>query len=283
MNIVRTVEEIRNAVRLWKQEGLDVGLTPTMGFLHEGHESLIRRSVAENARSVVSIFVNPTQFAPNEDLDSYPRDLARDMALCEKAGADTIFHPEAHMLYPEGFCTTVTVSRLTDGLCGKSRPTHFQGVSTVVCKLLNIVRPHRAYFGQKDAQQLAVIRRMVSDLDIPVDVIGCPIVREPDGLAKSSRNTYLNAEERTAALALHRSLQRAEQLIARGERDSRVVMRAMEETLLAEPLVRIDYIAVVDPDALQPVTAVSNGTLIALAAHVGKGRLLDNMLARISD
>lgn len=276
MNTARTVEEVRTIVRSWKAQGHDVGLVPTMGFLHEGHESLIKRSAAGNARTVVSIFVNPKQFAPNEDLASYPRDLARDRAVCEAAGADLVFHPDAEAVYPGHFHTTVAVDSLTEGLCGKSRPTHFQGVSTVVCKLFNIVQPDRAYFGQKDAQQLAVIRRMTEDLNIPVEIVGCPIVRDPDGLAKSSRNIYLGAEERKAALALNRSLHAAEEQLAQGERNTAALVRTIEDTLNAEPLIRIDYIAVVDPADMQPVASIQGETLVALAAYVGKARLLDN-------
>ena len=206
MKIVETIAEVREQVRMWKQEGLSVGLVPTMGYLHEGHQSLIDRAVADNDRVVVSVFVNPMQFGVGEDLESYPRDMDRDAAICEKAGASLIFHPEPSEMYPEDFSSFVDMNTLTGGLCGKTRPIHFRGVCTVVSKLFNIVTPDRAYFGQKDAQQLAVIRHMVSDLSYGIEIVGCPIIREEDGLAKSSRNTYLSPEERQAALVLSRSL-----------------------------------------------------------------------------
>ena len=206
ITIVKTIEEVRAQVKAWRAEGLTVGLVPTMGYLHEGHQSLIARSVAENDRTVVSDFVNPIQFGPTEDLATYPRDIERDAALCESTGANLIFHPEADEMYAPDFCTYVDMDHLTKGLCGKTRPIHFRGVCTVVSKLFHIVQPDRAYFGQKDAQQLAVIRRMVRDLNMPLTIVGCPIIREEDGLAKSSRNTYLSAEERKAALCLSRGL-----------------------------------------------------------------------------
>ena len=237
MKTARTVEEVRGIVDTWKRAGLSVGLVPTMGYLHEGHESLMRRAVQENDRVVVSIFVNPTQFGPNEDLERYPRDLEHDLALCRSVGVELVFNPEPDVVYPAGFHTSIRVDSLTDGLCGRSRPTHFQGVCTVVCKLFNIVGPDRAYFGQKDAQQLAVIRRMVRDLNMRLEVVGCPIVREPDGLAKSSRNSYLTPEERAAALILSKSLRLAEEAVAAGERNSTTVLRLMQEAFAAEPAV----------------------------------------------
>ena len=206
MKIVETVEEVRAQVKAWRKEGFSVGLVPTMGFLHEGHKSLIDRAVAENDKVVVSVFVNPMQFGPKEDLASYPRDLDRDAALCEDAGAALIFHPQPSEMYHDDFSSFVDMSTLTGGLCGKTRPIHFRGVCTVVSKLFNIVVPDKAYFGQKDAQQLAVIRHMVRDLNFGIEIVGCPIIREEDGLAKSSRNTYLNEKERQAALVLSRSL-----------------------------------------------------------------------------
>ena len=220
MNIVETVAEVREQVRQWRAEGLTVGLVPTMGYLHEGHRSLIDKAVEQNDRVVVSVFVNPIQFAPNEDLATYPRDLERDSTLCEDAGADLIFHPEKENMYFDDFCTFVDMDGLTRGLCGKTRPTHFRGVCTVVSKLFNIVQPDRAYFGQKDAQQLAVIRRMVRDLNFDLEIVGCPIIREEDGLAKSSRNTYLSKEERQAATILHKGLQKGEELIRGGVTDA---------------------------------------------------------------
>ena len=279
--IVGTVNEVRAAVAAWKKEGLSVGLVPTMGYLHEGHQSLIERAAKDNDRVVASIFVNPMQFGPNEDLESYPRDLERDLARCEAAGAHLVFHPDPSAMYSPEFRTKVEVSELTAGLCGKSRPTHFVGVCTVVCKLFNIVTPNRAYFGQKDAQQLAVIRRMARDLDIPTEVIGCPIVREPDGLAKSSRNAYLLPDERIAALALNRSLRQAEKAVAGGERESRVLSAVIREAMNAEPLVKIDYVEIVDPDSMRPLQRLEGKTLIAVAAYVGKARLLDNTVIEV--
>ena len=220
MKIISTVAETRAIIKEWKKNGLKVGLVPTMGYLHEGHLSLIKKAVSENDRVVVSIFVNPTQFGPNEDYETYPRDIDKDSALCESAGADIIFHPEASEMYPKGACTYVNMTGLTDALCGKSRPTHFQGVCTVVSKLFNITTPDNAYFGQKDAQQLAVIKRMVKDLNFDINITGCPIVREEDGLAKSSRNTYLNKEERKAALVLHRAITCGQSLVNNGERNA---------------------------------------------------------------
>ena len=201
MQVTKTVKETREIVKAWKKEGLTVGLVPTMGFLHEGHASLIKRAREENDRVVVSVFVNPTQFGPNEDLEAYPRDFERDSTLCESIGADLIFHPEPEDMY-DSPCAYVSIEKLSDNLCGKTRPIHFRGVCTVVSKLFNIVSPDRAYFGQKDAQQLAIIKKMVKDLNFDIEIVGCPIIREEDGLAKSSRNTYLNTEERKAALCL---------------------------------------------------------------------------------
>ena len=279
--IASTVEEARAVIAGWKKEGLSVGLAPTMGYLHEGHQSLIEQAAKDNDRVVVSIFVNPMQFGPNEDLASYPRDLERDLARCESAGAHLVFHPEPAAMYPPEFHTTVEVSELTTGLCGKSRPTHFLGVCTVVCKLFNIIAPDRAYFGQKDAQQLAVIKRMARDLNIPTQVIGCPIVREPDGLAKSSRNAYLLPEERTAARVLNRSLRLAEEAVAGGERDSRVLASIISGAMTAEPRVKIDYVEIVDPDSMRPLPRLEGSVLIAVAAYVGKARLLDNTVVKV--
>lgn len=276
MIIARSVEEVRAAVAAWKEQGLSVGLVPTMGYLHEGHESLMLAARRENDRVAVSIFVNPTQFGPNEDLANYPRDMEHDLARCEALGVALVFTPESAAIYPPGFATSVAVSGLTDGLCGRSRPTHFQGVCTVVCKLFNIVCPDRAYFGQKDAQQLAVIRRMARDLNMRVGVVGCPIVREPDGLAKSSRNAYLTPEGRRAALVLSRAVRKAEALAASGVRGSAEIILAMRELFDAEPLTRVDYIEVVDAQTLQPVDALGKETLVAVAAVVGKSRLIDN-------
>lgn len=281
MIIARSVEEVRNTVASWKMRNLSVGLVPTMGYLHEGHESLMRAAAGDNDRVAVSIFVNPAQFGPGEDLASYPKDMEHDLARCEALGVGLVFVPEPEAVYPEGFATSIAVSGLTEGLCGRSRPTHFQGVCTVVCKLFNIVEPDRAYFGQKDAQQLAVIRRMTEDLNMRVTIVGCPIVREPDGLAKSSRNAYLTPEGRRAALVLNRAVRRAEELAASGERNSAAIERAVQAVFDAEPLARVDYIAIVDPGTMRPVPALGGETLVAVAAVVGKSRLLDNALIRL--
>jgi len=283
MEILTTKNEVKLQIKKWKEQGLSIGFVPTMGFLHEGHLSLITHSVADNAKTVVSIFVNPTQFGPDEDFDSYPRDLDRDAILCENAGADVIFHPEADNMYGENFSTYVDIHNLGDELCGKSRPTHFKGVCTVVSKLLNIVTPDSAYFGQKDAQQLAVIRRMVRDLDMNVRIIGCPIIREADGLAKSSRNTYLNKQERQAALVLHQALLLGQQLIRDGERSTARLIQAMTEKVQAEPLARIDYIEIVDGDELKKTDQVSGQILAAMAVYIGKTRLIDNFTMSVQE
>lgn len=277
MKIAATVEEIRSAVKAWKKEGLSVGFVPTMGYLHEGHQSLMEKAVSENDRVVVSIFVNPMQFGPSEDLESYPRDLEKDAALCEASGVELIFHPEPNEMYHPDFSSFVDMHGLTESLCGKSRPAHFRGVCTVVTKLFNIVQPDRAYFGQKDAQQLAVIQQMVRDLNMDVTVIGCPIIREADGLAKSSRNSYLSADERKAALVLSRS-PFAKQLLANGERDAAKIRSAISETIQAEPMAKIDYVKLVDARTLQQVDRVERPALVALAVYIGKTRLIDNFI-----
>ncbi len=277
MEVVSTIQEVRDRVKAWKKEGLSVGLVPTMGYLHEGHGSLITRA-GENDKVVVSIFVNPMQFGPNEDLATYPRDLEKDSALCEKLGADLIFHPEPEEMYKEGFCSYVDMSVLTEELCGKSRPVHFRGVCTVVSKLFNIVQPDRAYFGQKDAQQLAIIKQMVRDLNIDVEVIGCPIIREEDGLAKSSRNTYLSAEERQAALILSKTIKLGQQMVADGETDASKVLSAMIANIETEPLAKIDYVKAVDGITMQPVDVISAPCLVAMAVFIGKTRLIDNFI-----
>ncbi len=278
MKVVKNIAVLRHHVALWREKKASVGLTPTMGFLHEGHESLMRRAVNENDRVVVSIFVNPAQFGPSEDLDRYPRDLEHDLERCEALGVDLVFCPEVEEMYPAGFQSMVAVSALSQGLCGKSRPTHFQGVCTVVSKFFNIVSPDRAYFGEKDAQQLAIIRRMAKDLDFTVEIVGCPIVREADGLAKSSRNKYLSPEERKAAPALNKALHAAGEAALSGIRDSRSLLRIVEESLAAEPLFRIDYVEIVDPLSLQPVEKIERGALLAAAAWLGATRLIDNRL-----
>lgn len=279
--VIKTVREVREHVRAWRNEGLSVGLVPTMGFLHEGHRSLIERAVAENDRVVVSVFINPIQFAPNEDLESYPRDIEADRALCTDAGAAMIFNPEPAEMYPQGFCTAVDMNGLKFELCGKSRPIHFSGVCTVVTKLFNIVGPDRAYFGQKDAQQLAIIRRMVRDLNMPLEVVGCPIVREEDGLAKSSRNTYLNEQERAAALILSKTIFLGQKLVDEGERDAKKLIAAMEANIATEPLARIDYVDVVDAENIERIDRLEGEVLVAMAVYIGKTRLIDNFIASV--
>ena len=254
-----------------------------MGYLHEGHGSLIARARKENERVVVSIFVNPMQFGPGEDLESYPRDLEKDSAYCESLGADLIFHPEPEEMYTEGFCSYVDMSVLTEELCGLSRPVHFRGVCTVVNKLFNIVQPDRAYFGQKDAQQLAVIRRMVEDLNMDLEIVGCPIVREEDGLAKSSRNTYLSKEEREAARVLSRAVRLGEELVAAGERDAKKLVSEMAAVIEQEPLARIDYVKAVDGLSMQQIETVKLPMLVALAVFIGKTRLIDNFMIEKSE
>lgn len=278
MKIVSTVEEVREQVKQWRAEGLSVGLVPTMGYLHEGHKSLIDKAVMQNDKVVVSVFVNPIQFGPTEDLATYPRDLARDSALCENAGAALIFHPEKEEMYFDDFCTYVDMDGLTKGLCGKTRPTHFRGVCTVVSKLFNIVQPDRAYFGQKDAQQLAVIRRMVRDLNFNLEIIGCPIIREEDGLAKSSRNTYLSPEERKAAVILHKGLVKGEEMVRAGEKSVEAVKKAIREIIESEPLAKIDYVEVVDFDNIEPIETIEGSVLTAVAVYIGSTRLIDNFI-----
>ena len=278
MLIESKIHAVRQQVSEWKKAGLSIGLVPTMGYLHEGHKSLIDAARRENDRVAVSIFVNPMQFGPNEDLESYPRDLEKDAALCEEAGVDLIFHPQPEEMYAPGFCTYVDMDGLTTQLCGKSRPTHFRGVQTVVLKLFHIVAPDRAYFGQKDAQQLAVIRRMVRDLDVGVTIIGCPIIREADGLAKSSRNTYLNEKERQAALVLSRSLQAGKALMEAGETNAQAVRQAITDEINKEPMARIDYVDVVDFDTITPVETIQGTVLTAIAVYIGKTRLIDNFI-----
>lgn len=277
MKIVSKIEEVRTQVKAWKKQGFTIGFVPTMGYLHEGHMSLID-AARENDKVVVSIFVNPMQFGENEDLASYPRDLEHDAALCEAHGVDLIFHPTPEEMYGDTFYSYVDMNVLTDELCGLSRPVHFRGVCTVVAKLFNIVLPDRAYFGQKDAQQLAVIRRMVKDLNMPLTVKGCPIIREADGLAKSSRNTYLSEKERQAALVLSRSVKLGEEMVRQGETDSETIVAAMIAEIESEPLARIDYVKIVDIETMQQVKQIKGGILAAIAVYIGKTRLIDNFI-----
>lgn len=277
MKIVSTVEEVRSQVKEWRKEGCTVGFVPTMGYLHEGHMSLID-AAGENDKVVVSVFVNPMQFGPNEDLASYPRDLEHDAKLCEEHGVDLIFHPTPEEMYGDNFYTYVDMNTLTQELCGLSRPVHFRGVCTVVAKLFNIVTPDKAYFGQKDAQQLAIIKRMVKDLNMPLTIVGCPIIREEDGLAKSSRNTYLSPEERKAALVLSRSIFLGKELVENGECDCAKIVATMTAEIEKEPLAKIDYVKIVDLDTMQQVEKIGGGILTAIAVYIGKTRLIDNFM-----
>jgi pantoate--beta-alanine ligase len=274
---LHTVAELRAACDDARARGGRVGFVPTMGFFHEGHRSLMRAARVGNDLVVVSLFVNPTQFAPSEDLDAYPRDLDGDQAAAAAEGVDVLFVPSVGEMYPSDAATTVHVAGLTEHLCGASRPGHFDGVTTVVAKLFSIVGPCRAYFGRKDAQQLAVIRRMARDLDLPVDVVGCPIVRSADGLALSSRNSYLSDEERRAATILSGALYVASEAVVAGERDAAAVRRRIVDTVSHVPDVKLDYVEVVDAHDLEPVDAIDRDTLVALAAFVGKARLIDNV------
>lgn len=278
MNISGSIKDTRNQVKEWKNQGLSVALVPTMGYLHDGHRSLMERARKENDKVVVSIFVNPMQFGPEEDYDSYPRDLERDGRICQEAGVDWIFHPQVEEMYGPNFCSYVDMHTLPEKLCGASRPVHFRGVQTVVSKLFHIIPAQRAYFGQKDAQQLAIIRRMVLDLDFDIEIIGCPIVREADGLAKSSRNTYLSPEERAQAVILNQSLEEAMRLIDAGETDAGKVKEAIVEKLKSCPLAKIDYVEIVSFDNIQPIRKVEGAVLIAIAVYIGTTRLIDNRI-----
>ena len=281
MEIATKIVDVRTKVNEWKKQGLKVGLVPTMGYLHEGHKSLIERAVKENDRVVVSVFVNPIQFGPTEDLATYPRDLERDSALCEDAGANLIFHPEKEEMYFDDFCTYVDMDNLTKVLCGKTRPIHFRGVCTVVSKLFNIVKPDRAYFGQKDAQQLAVVKRMVRDLNIDIEIVGCPIIREEDGLAKSSRNTYLSKEERQAATILSKSLKAAKKAIEDGEKDSNKIVQIIEDMINTEKLAKIDYVETVNSLTMEHVDKIEGSVLVAMAVYIGKTRIIDNFIYEV--
>lgn len=278
MKIVHKIDEVRSEVNKWRSQGLSVGLVPTMGYLHQGHISLMEAAKKDNDKVVVSIFVNPMQFGANEDLASYPRDMERDSHLAEEAGIDLIFSPNPEEMYGSGFCSFVDMTGLTEILCGKSRPVMFRGVCTVVSKLFNIVTPDRAYFGQKDAQQLSVICRMVKDLNFPIEIVGCPIIREKDGLAKSSRNVYLTAEERKAALILNKSLKQASVRIAEGERNAAILKEEVENLISSEPLAKIDYVEILDWETLKPIEKIKDSALVAVAVYFGKARLIDNYI-----
>ena len=274
MEILTTIETVRNTINAWKKQGYSIGFIPTMGYLHDGHAALIDEARKNNDKVVVSIFVNPTQFGENEDLSSYPRDLNRDKALCESHGVDLIFTPNPNEMYHDKKAY-VNIVELSDTLCGVRRPIHFQGVCTVVAKLFNIIQPINAYFGEKDAQQLAIIRKMVFDLNFPVNIIGVPIVRESDGLAKSSRNTYLSKEERKAATILYKAIQMGKQTIKHGASADSII-NTMTEIINTEPLAKIDYVSVVDANTMQPVHEITSPVLVAMAVYIGSTRLIDN-------
>jgi len=274
--VVNTAAALRAAVRAARADGHTIGLVPTMGALHAGHLSLVERSCRECGFNVVSIFVNPTQFGPQEDFARYPHNLEADLAALSPYAADLVFAPGLKEMYPAGCTTFVEVGRVAEKWEGACRPGHFRGVATVVLKLFNLAQPDVAYFGQKDYQQTVVVRRMVADLDVPVEIRICPTVREPDGLALSSRNVYLSQEERRQALSLSRGLRRAEELVHRGERDADAVRRAVRETIAAEPAVRVDYVAVVDADTMDELQRIEGAAVVAVAARVGTTRLIDN-------
>lgn len=279
MIIATTIAQVRAQVAAWKKEGLTVGLVPTMGYLHEGHASLVDEAVRQCDRVVASDFVNPTQFGPNEDLEAYPRDFDRDCALLEEHGCAMVFHPAVEEMYAPGAATYVEIlSDMPKQLCGKTRPIHFRGVCTVVSKLFNIVTPDKAFFGQKDAQQLAIIRRMVRDMSYGIEIVGCPIVREADGLAKSSRNTYLSAEERKAALVLSKAVFLGEKLVREGETDADKLVSEMKACIEAEKLAKIDYVSAVDAVTMESVHRIDRPVLVAMAVYIGKTRLIDNFL-----
>lgn len=274
MEIITTIKNIRSIVNHWKDKGYSIGFVPTMGYLHDGHAALIDQARKDNDKVIVSIFVNPTQFGENEDLNSYPRDINRDKSLCEAHKADIIFSPTSDEMYHDRKAF-VNIVELSDTLCGISRPIHFKGVCTVVTKLFNIIQPTNAYFGEKDAQQLAIIRKMVYDLNFPVNIIGVPIVRESDGLAKSSRNTYLSKEERKAATILYKAIQMGKQTIKHGASADSII-NTMTEIINTEPLAKIDYVSVVDANTMQPVHEITSPVLVAMAVYIGSTRLIDN-------
>ncbi len=277
MEVINTVAELKEKVRAWKLKGDSIGLVPTMGYLHQGHMSLVKEAVTQNDHVIISIFVNPIQFGVNEDLDCYPRNIERDTQLCKDAGVDVIFFPSVEEMYPQGFSSFVDMSHVTETLCGASRPGHFRGVCTVVMKLFNISGADNAYFGQKDAQQLAVIKRMAKDFNMNVNVVGLPIVREKDGLAMSSRNSYLSEGERVAALCLSASLQEAFKSVQQGN-NVHSLKQQIHQTIASEPLAKIDYIEIVNSETMQPIEQIETSALCAIAVFIGKTRLIDNII-----
>ena len=278
MEIVKEIEKMTALSQKWHQAGKIIAFVPTMGYFHQGHLSLISEGKKQGDVLVVSLFVNPIQFGPKEDLAAYPRNLQRDASLAEKEGTDVLFVPEEKEMYPEGYQTYVEVTQLTKYLCGVSRPGHFKGVTTVVAKLFNIIRPHIAIFGLKDYQQYIVIKRMIRDLNYPIKIIGCPIVREPDGLAMSSRNVYLTSEQRTSALSLYKSLNIAQEMVNKGEKKAKTIIEAVTTFIQKHPYTKIDYVKLCDPETLEELEEIRGNALLALAVKVGKARLIDNTI-----
>ena len=281
VTVTRTPAEVKEVIKDWKKQGYSIGLVPTMGYLHEGHGSLIKKAVEENDKVMVSVFVNPIQFGPNEDLETYPRDFDADLKMIESLGADMVFHPEPSDMYASDFSTTISVAGVSENLCGARRPGHFNGVCTVVTKLFNLSEADRAYFGQKDAQQLAVVRRMVRDLNANIEIIGCPIIREDDGLAKSSRNTYLSSEERQAATVLNKALIAGKQMVEEGEKSALTVKSRIEDIISKEPLAKIDYVEITDWNSIEPVDIIDGSILCAIAVYIGNTRLIDNFIYEV--
>ncbi|HEF3531329.1 TPA: pantoate--beta-alanine ligase [Campylobacter upsaliensis] len=277
MQIINDIKDLKNIIKKWKNQGLSIGYVPTMGYLHEGHLSLIKKA-SKNDKIIVSIFVNPMQFGVNEDLATYPRDLERDAKLCENEGVAVLFTPSVEQMYPKDFSSYVDMNSLTDKLCGAKREGHFRGVCTILMKFFHLITPDVVYFGQKDAQQCAVVKHMVEDLNLDLEIEICPIIREKDGLAKSSRNVYLNEAERKAALVLSRAIFLGENLIQKGERESKIILQAMREELQKESLAKIDYIELVNPKTMQNLERIEDSALGALAVYIGKTRLIDNFL-----
>lgn len=281
VTVTRTPAEVKEVIKEWKKQGYSIGLVPTMGYLHEGHGSLIKKAVEDNDKVMVSVFVNPIQFGPNEDLETYPRDFDADLKMIKSLGADMVFHPEPSDMYASDFSTTISVAGVSENLCGAKRPGHFNGVCTVVTKLFNLSEADRAYFGQKDAQQLAVVRRMVRDLNVNIEIVGCPIIREDDGLAKSSRNTYLSPEERQAATVLNKALIAGKQMVEEGEKSALAVKTRIEDIISKEPHAKIDYVEITDWNSIEPVDIIDGSILCAIAVYIGNTRLIDNFIYEV--
>lgn len=281
MKIIRSVKQMQAYSDALRKSDTKIGLVPTMGFLHEGHISLIKLARQYSDTVVVTIFVNPMQFGPSEDFKDYPRDFERDVQMIKEAGADAVFAPEVHEIYPEGFQTAITVDRVSKNLCGASRPTHFRGVATVVAKLFTCTKPHTAVFGEKDFQQLAVIKRMTADLNFDIEILPAPIIREPDGLAMSSRNTYLSKAQRRAALSLYRSLLKAREMVQSGITDCRAVINEAQKIIEAEPEARVDYIKICDTDTIEDIETINSSAVMALAVYFGRARLIDNIVLTV--